>query len=134
MPLFNDRRGNGGTGKGTLVNPLALRRASSIFTKHLPVAIEANRRYTDTYESTPEPMMDPPKELTDYRSAFAANDGVLMWPDDRKAMNFSKKVAKFPGSKAERKFTNAQAKLGISDDDMQNMHGMKKPFNPNVFD
>lgn len=110
MPLFFDRRGNAGTGKGTLVNPREVTKAARTVAKHLPVAQEVDRRANPPikYESASEILakMGQPQPEPEVKFVYG------------KKARFENRVNKFPGSKTEARFKAAQETLGKSNADL----------------
>jgi hypothetical protein len=102
MPLFNDRRGNGGTGKGILTN-LAHGMAQRTYAKHYSVAKEARNpeiKGTTVQEATA--VLQSLKDGT-YFDKYGLSDSES---------KFLGKVQSFPGSKSEKKFDKAADRLG----------------------
>lgn len=102
MPLFNNRAGNGGTGKGILTN-LTHRMAERTYAKHYGVAKEA--RNTEVRGMTVPEITEVFRAMKDgtYFDKYGLSDSET---------KFLGKVQSFPGSKSEKKFDKAAERLG----------------------
>jgi hypothetical protein len=107
MPLFNNRAGNGGTGKGiltTLTHGVVRRADEKTYAKHYSVAKEAR---------SPEPSkgMTLP-EVTEALQAIKDGSYFDKYAPSKAESKFLGKVQSFPGSKSEKKFDKAAGRLG----------------------
>jgi hypothetical protein len=106
MPLFNNRAGNGGTGKGFLTNlthGVSQRMYERTYAKHYPVAKEARN---------PEVKgMTVPEVTAVFQSMKDGTYFDKYGPSDSES-KFLGKVQSFPGSRAEKKFDKAAERLG----------------------
>lgn len=102
MPLFNNRAGNGGTGKGFLTN-LTHGIAERTYAKHYGVAKAA--RSPEVKGMTIPEIRDVFQSVKDgtYLDKYGLSDSEN---------KFLGKVQSFPGSKSEKKFDKAAERLG----------------------
>ncbi len=102
MPLFNNRAGNGGTGKGILTN-LAHGLAQRTYSKYYPVAKESR---------SPEVKGTTVQEMTDVFQSVKDGTYQEKYGPSKSESKFMGQVQSFPGSKAEKKFDRAAERLG----------------------
>jgi hypothetical protein len=106
MPLFNNRAGNGGTGKGiltTLTHGVVRRADEKTYAKHYSVAKEARN---------PEVKGMTVQEVTEVLRSVKDGTYFDKYAPSKAESKFLGKVQSFPGSKSEKKFDKAAGRLG----------------------